>query len=243
MMESRVTRKCHARFGERDRETHKSQELEVRSVPTPFSPLLVNIALHGLENRIRQFAESLPGRKQVNRENLSLIRYADDFVVLHKKLAVVQRCQQIIAEWLKSMSLEFKPSKTRITHTLHNHEGNPGFEFLGYNIRQYTVGNYRADKDSQGRKLGFTTLITPSKEKIFLHYEEISRIIDTHKNAPQSALITRLNPVIRGWANYYSTEVSKSVFSKLDYLIFQKLRAWATRRCTNSSKTKIANNY
>lgn len=170
-----------------------------------ISPLLANIALHGLENRIRQFAESLPGRKQRNRENLSFIRYADDFVVLHKELAIVQRCQQIIAEWLKGMGLELKPSKTRITHTLQKYEGNIGFDFLGFNIRQYMVGNYRADKDSQARSLGFTTLITPSKEKILLHLEEIGRIIDSHKNAPQAALISRLNPVIRGWSNYYST--------------------------------------
>jgi len=59
MMESRVTRKCHARFGERDRETRTSQGVKVRSVPTPFSPLLANIALHGLEQRIIEFAETL----------------------------------------------------------------------------------------------------------------------------------------------------------------------------------------
>jgi hypothetical protein len=58
-MESRVTRKCHARFGERDRETRTSQGVKVRSVPTPFSPLLANIALHGLEERMKQFAVTL----------------------------------------------------------------------------------------------------------------------------------------------------------------------------------------
>ncbi|MBR8840337.1 MAG: hypothetical protein DSM106950_41700 [Stigonema ocellatum SAG 48.90 = DSM 106950] len=78
MMESRVTPKCHARFGERDRETRKSQGLKVRSVPTPFSPLLANIALHGLENRLIEYAETLPGGKRDNRENLGFVRYADD---------------------------------------------------------------------------------------------------------------------------------------------------------------------
>ncbi|MHC5833551.1 MAG: reverse transcriptase/maturase family protein, partial [Nostoc sp.] len=62
-----------------------------------ISPLLANIALHGLENRINQYAETLPGGKQDNLTNLNLIRYADDFVVLHKYKAVVQRCREIIS--------------------------------------------------------------------------------------------------------------------------------------------------
>jgi hypothetical protein len=48
MMESRMTRKCHVRFGERDEETRKLKGLKVRFVPTPLSPLLANIALHGM---------------------------------------------------------------------------------------------------------------------------------------------------------------------------------------------------
>jgi RNA-directed DNA polymerase len=141
------------------------------------------------------------------------------------------------------MGLELKPSKTKITHTFHKYEGKVGFDFLGHTIRQYKVGNYRADKNNQGEPLGFSTLITPSNEKVLLHLEEIGRIIDSHKGAPQEALITRLNPVIRGWANYYSTAVSKVIFNKLDSLTYQKLRAWALRRCTNSNKHEIANKY
>ncbi len=208
-----------------------------------ISPLLANIALHGLENRIKQFAESLPGDKWRNRQKLSLIRYADDFVILHEDLEVVTRCQQIITDWLQGMSLELKPSKTRITHTFNYHERKVGFDFLGFTIRQYKVGNYRADRNNQGKPLGFTTLITPSKEKTLLHLEEIGRVIDSHRTAPQAALISRLNPLIRGWTNYYSTAVSKAIFSKLDSLTYQKLRAWASRRCTNSNKHEIANKY
>jgi RNA-directed DNA polymerase len=54
-----------------------------------ISPLLANIALHGMEERIKQVAESLPGNKRNNRWSLSLIRYADDFVILHENLTVV----------------------------------------------------------------------------------------------------------------------------------------------------------
>ena len=195
-----------------------------------ISPLLANIALHGMEERVKQYAETLKGVKEKNRKSLSLIRYADDFVIIHKDLNVVKKCQEIIAEWLSDMGLELKPSKTKLTHTLNEINGNVGFEFLGFHIQQYKVGNYRCAKNPHGTKLGFSTLITPSKAKIKTHLVKIAEVIDTHKTAPQAALISKLNPIIKGWSNYYSTVVSKKTFSKVDSLTYDKLRAWARTR-------------
>ena len=97
-----------------------------------ISPLLANIALHGMEERIKQYAETLKGEKRENRKSLSLIRYADDFVILHENITVVQRCKEIIFEWLQGMGLELKPSKTRLAHTLNQCEQEkPCFDFLG----------------------------------------------------------------------------------------------------------------
>ena len=197
-----------------------------------ISPLLANIALHGMEERVKQYAETLKGKqnKQHKRESLSLIRYADDFVIIHDDLNVVKKCQEIIAKWLSDMGLELKPSKTKLTHTLNEIEGNVGFEFLGFHIQQHRVGNYRCAKNPKGTLLGFTTLITPSKAKIKTHLVKIAKVIDTHKTAPQAALISKLNPIIRGWSNYYTTVVSKATFSKVDTLTYDKLRAWARTR-------------
>ena len=197
-----------------------------------ISPLLANIALHGMEERVKQYAETLKGKqnKQHKRESLSLIRYADDFVIIHDDLNVVKKCQEIIAKWLSDMGLELKPSKTKLTHTLNEIEGNVGFEFLGFHVQQHRVGNYRCAKNPKGTLLGFTTLITPSKAKIKTHLVKIAKVIDTHKTAPQAALISKLNPIIRGWSNYYTTVVSKATFSKVDTLTYDKLRAWARTR-------------
>jgi hypothetical protein len=63
----------------------------------------------------------------------NIIRYADDFVILHENKAVVQRCREIISEWLAGIGLELKPEKTRLTHTL-NHELK-GMDFLLFKIR------------------------------------------------------------------------------------------------------------
>jgi len=204
-----------------------------------ISPLLANIALHGMEERVMQYAETLKGQKRKNRKALSLIRYADDFVIIHEDLNVVKKCQEIIANWLDDMGLELKPSKTKLTHTLNEIDGNVGFEFLGFHIQQHKVGNYRCAKNPHGTPLGFKTLITPSKAKVKTHLVKIAEVIETHKTAPQAALISKLNPIIRGWSNYYSTVVSKKTFSKVDALIYDKLRAWArTRGKGNINKDK-----
>ena len=194
-----------------------------------ISPLLANIALHGMEERIKQYAETLKGAKSINRQALSLIRYADDFVIIHEDINVILKSQEIITEWLSDIGLELKPSKTKLTHTLNKYEGNVGFEFLGFHIQQRKVGDYRAASNGKF-KLGFNTIITPSKPKIKAHLAKIAEVIDTHKTAPQAALISRLNPIIKGWSSYYSTVVSKETFSKCDHLTYDKLRAWARKR-------------
>ena len=211
-----------------------------------ISPLLANIALHGMEERIKEFAKTLDIKKttgkgqvswQVKCKSLTLIRYADDFLILHEDITVVQRCQEIISEWLKDMGLELKPSKTRLTHTLNEYgTEKPGFNFLGFNISQFKVGKYHS-------KQGFKTFITPSKEKQKIHYDRVASIIDDHKAAPQAALISRLNPVIIGWSNYYSTVVSKVIYSCLDKLMYQKLKAWAQHRHSKKTGTWVSNKY
>ncbi|MBF6613087.1 MAG: HNH endonuclease [Chloroflexi bacterium] len=159
------------------------------------------------------------------------------------------------------MGLELKPSKTRITHTLKTIEGNekskddegdegdkvhksrPGFDFLGYEIRQYPVGRRRTGYTGHGKPLGFKTIIKPSKEGIKRHYLAMSAIVDQHRNDHQVRLIQDLNPVITGWSRYYSDACSKQVFSKLDDLLYHKLQSWAYRRHHKKGKHWIANKY
>lgn len=168
-----------------------------------------------MENRIKQYATTLKGGKRDNQYALTLVRYADDFVILHeKKLEVVLECQEIIQNWLKQIGLELKPAKTRIAHTLKPlNENQPGFDFLGFTIRQFEVGKYQSGKNAQRKKLGFKTIIKPSAKKSQAHREKIAEIVDAHKAASQAALISHLNPIMRGWSNYYSTVCSKELYS------------------------------
>ena len=212
-----------------------------------ISPLLANIALNGIEKKLSQYALTLNhlrspcGKKYTKKDrikSLTYIRYADDFIVLHEDKKVIQHCKQLITEWLAAWDLELKPSKTRIAHTLKaelSDDGTAGFDFLGFNIRQYKRGKHKSDFNSNRIKpepLGFDPLIIPSKEKVKLHYDKCAKIIDQHKTKSQTDLINNLNPVIRGWINYYRFSDIKTfgITSKLDHLIFNKLRSWGRYR-------------
>jgi RNA-directed DNA polymerase len=205
-----------------------------------ISPLLANIALHGLETAIRD-AFLFKTKRPHTTGKPSVIRYADDFVVLHPDLAVIERAQHIANAWLADMGLELKPSKTRITHTLHQHDGSVGFDFLGFNVRQHLVGKTNSGKlwlnsRQQSTLLGFKAIITPSKEAQRRHAQALSQLLHAHKTAPQASLIARLNPVIRGWANYYSTVCSKDSFSTMDHVLRHQLRSWVRHRHPNKGQ-------
>ncbi len=201
-----------------------------------ISPLLANIALHGLEEAVMELAKT-----QNEKHKLTVVRYADDFVVMHDDKEKIEEAQKVVAEWLKGIGLELKPEKTKISHMLKGEE--PGFDFLGFNIRQYEVSKYRSGKSINGKPLGYKTLIKPSNKSIGKLKERLAEVVNKHKAAPQAALISKLNPIIRGWANYLRTGVSKETYSDMDSYLWEILWKWAKRRHPNKSKGWIARNY
>jgi RNA-directed DNA polymerase len=209
----------------------------------PLSPLLANIALHGLETAI---CSAFPRDKYVNGERLrwqpQVIRYADDFVGAHHALEAIKEVQRIATQWLRELGLELKPSKTRITHTLQPYEGNVGFDFLGWTVRQHPVGKTHSGK-SNGQLLGFKTIITPSKAAQAEHQQALREKIQQEKTAIQAQLIHDLNKIITGWTNYHSAVASKRIFSRMRQQTYSKLRRWALHRHPNKNRTWVTERY
>ncbi len=209
------------------------------------SPLLANIALHGLENHLNEFAKTIDmkrpdGRRQegwqVKVKSLNFIRYADDFVLMHRDKKVILDGKKVIEEWLSKIGLELKPSKTRIAHTLlpeESEDGKAGFDFLGFHIQSYKVGYHSSIRLSTGKRPGIRTLITPTKEAYKKHQNSLKETIKNKKIKGQAELIGKLNPIIRGWMNYYKTSDISTVggHSNQDNDLYHKLRSWSRRRC------------
>jgi RNA-directed DNA polymerase len=201
-----------------------------------ISPLLMNVALHGMEQVVAASDGHGPRRPQ-------LIRYADDLVVLHPDLAGVQAARATLEQWLAGTGLELKPSKTRITHTLHVHEGQVGFDFLGCTVRPFPVGRTHSGKGSDGRLLGFKTSITPSKAAVQRHVQTLGDLIRKHRTVTPDDLIALLNPRIQGWANYYRSVVASATFAACDSHLYHQLRSWCWRRHPTKARRWIVAKY
>jgi RNA-directed DNA polymerase len=205
------------------------------------SPLLANIALHGLEQAAAAVYPRLPGEDP--RRRPVLVRYADDFVVLHHRRDAVEAAQATVTTFLATLGLQLHPTKTSITHTLHPYEGRVGFDFLGFTVRQYPGGKTHASATSHGGRRTWKTLITPSKEAIKRHDATLGALIRQYRGAPQAALITALNPRIRGWANYYRTAVASKTFARCDAHRYYHLWRWACWRHPMRGRHWIATRY
>ncbi|QLK11815.1 reverse transcriptase domain-containing protein [Wolbachia endosymbiont of Diaphorina citri] len=182
-----------------------------------ISPLLACVALYRLEQNIKeelkeelfQYAKKKYGRvsRKQALNSVSVITYAGDFVVLHESEELVLKAKVLIEKWLKPVGLELKSSKTRIAHTLKSLNGEkPGFDFLGFSIRHY---------QTRQNKRGYKLLIKPSRKSISQHLLSIKHKLKELQAAPQEAVIKELNPIIRGWSQYYTSVVSSKVFNLL----------------------------
>jgi RNA-directed DNA polymerase len=220
----------------------EGQEFSPTESGTPqggvISPLLMNVALHGMEYAITEgYSKSHAVEKPL------LVRYADDFVLFHSDLEELQKVAERVTQWLAQMGLELSPTKTRITHTLTPYQGHVGFDFLGFTIRQFPVGKTHTGKGTKGKALGFQTLITPSTEAIKRHTLTIKARLRKFRSASQEQLIKELNPIIWGWAAYYRTSVASAIFSRCDDVLWKQLAAWTKARHPDKGTQWRAHKY
>lgn len=171
-------------------------ESEQNEVGTPqggvISPLLCNIALHGMETELLN---------NYGRDRVKIIRYADDFVITGKRLEDIVQAKIYVTKFLATVGLELSKEKTRIGHTLHPMEGSktePGFDFLGYTFRNITVSKKRGVKNTRGVRNDFIQTSGPSKDSIRNHKKAIKEILRQCKSAPREAVITKLSARIQG---------------------------------------------
>ncbi len=186
------------------------------------SPLLLNVALHGMEQaagvRYHQTGFTTGWTKP---GSPVLVRYADDLVALCVSREQAEQVQTRLAAWLAPRGLAFNEDKTRVVHL------DDGFDFLGFNVRRYSG------------KL----LITPAKAAVRRIRERLATETRALRGANALAVITRLNPIIRGWSAYYRTVVSSAVFDRLDHYLWQLTYKWAKHSHPNKPKQWIFHRY
>jgi RNA-directed DNA polymerase len=187
-----------------------------------ISPTLANATLDGMEKLVRKnFPPKYLGKGKTFLPKVNLIRYADDFIVTAQNRETLEEIKTLLTDFLAQRGLTLSEEKTMITHI------SKGFDFLGFNIRKYNG----------------TLLIKPSKKSQKKIVEKLHERIFSHKSVSQCALIEILNPVIRGWGNYFKHAVSKKVFAKIDHILVVQLKRWAFRRHQKKSKRWVIDKY
>jgi len=168
-----------------------------------ISPLLANIALHGMEQTLSVRYDNR-GRTISKR---AVVRYADDFVVFCESREDAETVIDLLKGWLAARGLELSEEKTRIVHLTE------GFDFLGFNVRHYPVTN---------TKTGFKLLIKPSKESVQGIRDKLRDEWNRMQGANVQGVLKTLNPIVRGWANYHRRVVASKTFNTLDSWMFHR---------------------
>jgi RNA-directed DNA polymerase len=202
----------------------ENKALEPTAEGTPqggiCSPVLANLALDGLEKKLR---EKYPKASSLSRKvKANLVRYADDFIITGSSKELLENeVKPLVEQFMSQRGLELSAEKTRITHI------EEGFDFLGQNVRKYN-----------GK-----VLVKPSKKNVAVLLSKVRKVIKGQAQATAGNLIRQLNPIIRGWANYHRHVSSKQTFVKVDNAIFQALWPWAVRRHPKKSRWWVKDKY
>jgi RNA-directed DNA polymerase len=185
-----------------------------------ISPCLLNVALHGLEEAAGvRYEASDPARTK--RGSPALVVYADDMVALCHTKEQAEQVKARMASWLAPRGLSFNEAKTRIV-TLED-----GFDFLGATVRRHA-----------GK------LITrPSKTAVKRVKHRLAVEMRALRGSNAAAVLAKINPIVRGWANYYRGTAASRTFAALDRYLWQLTYKWACYSHQNKSKHWIVNRY
>ena len=203
----------------------------VNFTPTPtgtpqggiISPLLANIALDGMEAAIgmEKKGKGFPGPV--------LVKYADDFVVLCRTEVECKKAKDQIQDWLTQRGLVMSEEKTATVHI------NDGFDFLGFNIRQY--------ERTATKRRGYQVLIRPAKKNVKKIKDELREVFKRRRHHKPEQLIKEVNAKIRGWASYYRHVSSSETFHSLDNFLWHRSWRYAQYRHPNKGKRWVKTKY
>lgn len=185
-------------------------ELEETNIGTPqggvISPLLANIYLHELDKQVTTLDE------------VRLVRYADDLVILCKTKKEAERTLKQVEEILASLKLRLNKDKTKIVNV--NKES---FEFLGFKFKR-------------GRGIVF---VGPRKEAVRRFKDTVRTATNRRRPLKPKEMMGELNSVIRGWGNYFKIGDVKKLYTRLDKWIRMKVRTYIEKKKSNYAKRRL----
>jgi group II intron reverse transcriptase/maturase len=185
-----------------------------------ISPLLSNVYLHVLDRLWTRQHGQLG----------TLVRYADDFVVLCRTKGECEKAEQRVREILARLGLELHPGKTRRVELF---DGKEGFDFLGHHLQKRMSGVLWERK----RQRRYFLNRWPSRsalKRVRARVKELTPRRRCHEDI--RAVIAEVNPVLRGWGNYFRTGNAAKKFNQIDAYVWRRLRDLRVKRKGRSMK-------
>lgn len=182
-----------------------------------ISPLLSNIYLHALDVLWTRHSGPLG----------ELVRYADDFVVMCRTAKDCELAEARIRVIMKRLGLELHPDKTRRVEL---YDGKQGFDFLGCHLHKRMSGRLW----EQQRQRCYYLQRWPSQRSMQRVRQRVRDLTPGSRcHADLRTVIAELNPVLRGWGNYFRTGNAARQFIALDSFVVRRLR---TLRCKRQGR-------
>jgi RNA-directed DNA polymerase len=176
-----------------------------------ISPLLSNIYLQALD---QAFADGMHGR---------LVRYADDFVVICRSEAEARAAQRLAGEVLAGLGLELHPEKTKVVDL---REGREGFDFLGCHFRARVSGRML----ERGVRRYYLQRWPSQRSMKRVRGKIKARTGRGRAGRDIREVIADINPILRGWGNYFRTGNAAQKFIQIDYYVVGRLRGLLVKR-------------
>jgi group II intron reverse transcriptase/maturase len=177
------------------------------------SPLLSNILLTPFDQEMRS-------------KGFQLTRFADDWVITCHSEAEAHAAIAAALRILKELGVELHPQKTRVVHVQH------GFEFLGYKIKRGKQLKLSADKIRSTARSG-ALYAFPREKSIRRFMDQVRALTSRRVPLKTKELIERLNPILRGWGNYYKKAHVRKLFNRLNRWIVRRIWSHRFKRWRN----------
>jgi group II intron reverse transcriptase/maturase len=193
------------------------------------SPVLSNVLL-------------TPFDREMRLRGYQLTRYADDWVVTCKSAAEARSAVDAARRILKQLGVELHPQKTRIVHVRY------GFEFLGYKIKRGERKLYLPESKIRSQVQQGALYAYPKEKSIRRFMDQVRQRTKRRTPLPTEELIAELNPLVRGWGEYYKRAHVRRLFHRLDAWIVRRIWSHRGKRWRNCGwkqlpETKLYGEY
>ena len=218
-----------------------------------ISPLIANFTLDGLETAaFRGVKKSVTiidsdNNKKVLDLKFGLVRYADDFIIVLNHPRNLELIKKNVEEFLNIRGLQINKKKSKDIYfsfkKTKKEEPSPKFDFLGFTFMYQSnvrLSRIISRKDMTNSK---KVIVSPSRQNVISFKRKLKILIGKNSNLTAIELLQKLNPVLRGWARYFSVSISAKILSEIDNYVYRRLWRWCTRKHPKVGKFNLSDKY